>query len=158
MKRNPIQNPCIQFLSILTLIVIGLNSCCSKKGCVGADQMDFAYLKNFEASEIDSISMVTYKKGTDFKTVIDSFMIEQCDTMGNDMCYMGFNGKMIQTSNDYAFYFTKINKVYRINGFKTGRAECNDCFFPDYYTRLEGYEINGKWKETGFMEIDRDAD
>jgi len=46
-------------------------------------------------------------------------------------------------------------------GFKTSKSECNSCspwFIKDYYTRLDGYEINGKFKSLGYIEIDKNAD
>ena len=156
-KSNSISNFFILIVLCLPLIS-GLNSCCSKVGCMGANQMDGIYLKNFAANDIDSIFISSYKKGTDFKILIDSFMIEQCDSFGNVKYYMLFNYKTINMDNDYRIYFNIIKKVYELSGFKTSKAECNDCFIKDYYTRLNEYEINLKSKRLEFIEIDKDFD
>lgn len=158
MKSNSMLYSYVLILIFLPLILTGLNSCCTKRGCLGADQLDAVYLKNFAAIEVDSIFISSYKKDSDFKILTDSFMIERCDSFGNGNFYMFFNFKTIKMDNDYRIYFKKIDKVYQVKGFKTSKSECNDCFIKDYYKRLDGYEINDKFKSLGFIEIDKDFD
>jgi hypothetical protein len=137
---------------------MSLNSCCAKVGCVGADDIDGITLKNFSGTDVDSIIVSVFKKDTDFKTPIDSFRINHCDSMGNGSFYMLFNYKMIRMDNDYRIYFPVINKIYEISGFKTSKAECGECIIKDFYKRLDAYKINLKTKSLGFIEIDKDFD
>jgi hypothetical protein len=121
---------------LLFLIAIGLNSCCTEKYCLGADNLDEVFLENFNPSDIDSIFVFAYKKGSDFKTVVDSFMVAQCDSLTNIRYFMALGGNKINTGNDYQIYFTSINKYYKIMGFKTSKSECNSCspsFIKDTY-------------------------
>ena len=156
-KGNSIHNLYILIVLYLPLI-LSVNSCCSTEGCVGANQMDGIYLKNFATTDVDSIFISSYKKGTDFKIPTDSFMIEKCDSFGTGGYYMLFNYKIINIDNDYRIYFTTINKIYEVSGFQTSKAECNDCVIPNYYTRLDAYEINLNLKHLGFIEIDKGFD
>jgi hypothetical protein len=146
---------------LLFLIAIGLNSCCTEKYCLGADNLDEVILENFASSDMDSIFVVSYKKGSDFRTVVDSFMVTQCDSLTNTRYVMALGGKRMNAGSDYQIYFSSINKYYKIMGFRTSKSECNSCspsFIKDNYTRLDGYEINGKFKSLGFIEIDKNAD
>lgn len=78
--------------------------------------------------------------------------------------FYGSTMRKISVDYDYKLYFTTldklyfptINKVYHITGFRTFKTECNlDCFPKDYYYKVEGYEINGKYKESSVLEIDQ---
>ncbi len=138
------------------LISLGINSCgCPMIKCIGADDLEDIFLMNFASNETDSVFVVSYKKGSDFRTMLDSFMVPKRDSLNSKRFDLFLGGKKISTSNDNKIYLTKANKVYKISGFKTSEAECKSCY---NYTRLDGYEINGKFKSLGYIEIDKDTD
>jgi hypothetical protein len=156
----------IIIIVLLTFISIVVNSCCTEKHCVGADDLENVFLLNFSESEVDSVFVVSYRKGSDFKTVADSFIVPKVILPNNDSLVnvrydMFLWGKRINTDYDYRIIFSKINRAYRISGFKTSKDECNGCypgFVKDYFKRLDGYEINGVFKNLGFIQIDKNID
>jgi hypothetical protein len=145
-------------LAVLAISAAGLNSCCTEMYCHGADDMGDIELLNFSQEEVDTTCLVFYKNGSEFKIVEDSFMLEIGGSSKNYIFY-GHSYRKIGTDYDYKLYFTLINKVYRISGFKTSKAECNEQCFPkkDYYSKVDGYEVNGKYKESSWpiLQIDQ---
>jgi hypothetical protein len=161
-----IQNRFLALQSIFVFILcivssMVMNSCCAKVYCTGADDLGDIYLMNFTSDEIDSVFVVSYEKGSDFKTVIDSFLVPRSDSINNGRFDLFLGGKKISAGNDNRIYILKANKIYKITGFRTSKAECNGCsisFIRDSYTQLNGYEINDKFKSLGYIEIDKSAD
>jgi hypothetical protein len=151
----------MQSIILLFFISMGFHSCCKDKHCYGADDLKEIWLYNFASYEIDSVFFVSYKKGSDFRNVIDSFRVPRADSMGYGSYYMYLYGEKITTNNDYKIYFTKINKIYQIMNFKTSESKCNNCSYSIIwydFTRLDGYEINGKFKSINNISIDKDTD
>ena len=133
-----------------------MNSCgCPAIKCMGANDLGDLFLLNFDSDETDSVFVVSYKKDSDFRTVLDSFMAPKSDFRDSVRYDLFLGGKKISTRNDNKIYFTRINKIYKISGFKTSEAECKNCY---NYTQLDGYEINGKFKSLGYLEIDKETD
>ncbi len=154
-KGKPIILQGILAIILWLLISIGINSCCPMIMCVGADDLEDIFLMNFASAETDSVFVVAYKKGSDFRTVLDSFMVPRTDSVNTVRYDLFLGGKKISTSNDNKIYFTKVSKIYKISGFKTSEAKCKNCYD---FKRLDGYEINGKFKSLGYIEIDKDTD
>ncbi len=105
------------------LISIGINSCCTKVYCLGADDLGDIFLMNFASAETDSVFVVSYKKGSNYRTVIDSFMVPRSDSLSNVRYDLYLGEKKISTNSDNKIYFTRANKTYKISGFKTSTAE-----------------------------------
>ena len=145
-------------ISLLIIFSIGLNSCCTKMYCPGADDMGPIEFLNFSSGETDSVFLVYYSKGSDFKMVVDSFPLEIHPSSEGDKFY-GFSPLNIAVEYDYRLYFTLIKKVYSISGFQTGKSVCNDCFLSkDYYTSMNAYKINGYLKNSHVLQIDKMTD
>jgi len=142
-------------IDIFLIFSFGLKSCCTEKYCFGANDIGDIELLSFSSIEVDSIFLVYFTKDSDFKGVVDSIMIETYQPIGSDKFY-GHSYRNISADYYYKIYFVSINKEYRISGFKTSKSECNDCFIiKDYFTKLDGYEINGKYKESAIIQIDK---
>jgi len=140
------------------VIIIGLNSCCTKIYCPGADDMGPIEFLNFSSEETESVFLVYYSKDSDFKTVVDSFPLEVHPAPGSDKFY-GYSPLNIAVEYDYRLYFTLIDESYTISAFRTSRSECNDCFLSkDYYTSMDAYEVNGNLKNSHILQVDKLTD
>jgi len=145
-------------ISLLIIFSIGLNSCCTKIYCPGADDMGPIEFLNFSSDETDAVFLVYYSKNSNFKTVVDSSLLEIHQASGSDK-FLGYSSLNITVDYDYRLYFTLIGKVYSISGFQTGKSVCNDCFLSkDYYTSMNAYMINGYLKNSHVLQIDRLTD
>jgi len=151
---------------LFTIISLFEVSCCTMKGCMGVNDLGTIMLKNFDSSDVDSVFVVSCIRGSGFRIVEDSFMVQKVILPSNDSSPytwidMFLWGDEINIKYDYQIYFTNIDRSYKIAGFKTIKDECNSCspgFIKDYYTRLNGYELNGKFKPLGYLEIDKEMD
>jgi len=143
-------------LGVIILFAIGLYAChCTEMYCFGADDIGEIELLNFSREETDSVFLVFYKKDTQFKVVEDSIMLE-IYSYNDSTVFIGESSRKISIDYDYIVNFSIIDKEYEITGFRTVKAECNiDCFPKDYYYKIEGYEINGKYKELSVLQIDQ---
>ena len=140
------------------VIIIELNSCCTKKYCPGADDMGPIEFLNFSSQETDAVFLVYYTKDSDVKMVVDSFPLEVHPASGSDKFY-GYSPINISVDYDYRLYFTSINKTYNISEFRTTKSVCNDCFLSkDYYTSMDAYEINGNLKNSHILMVDKLTD
>jgi len=149
---------------VIAIFTIGLYSChCNDMLCYGADDMGMIEMLNFSEAEVNATFLVFYKKGSEFKIVEDSTRVAIGGTSDSTKFY-GSTMRKISVDYDYKLYFTTldklysptINNVYHITEFRTFKAECNiDCFPKDYYYKVEGYEINGKYKKSSELQIDQ---
>ena len=140
------------------VIIIGFNSCCTKMYCPGADDLGPIEFLNFSSDETDTIFLVYYSKNSNFKTVVDSSLLEIHQASGSDK-FLGYSSLNITVDYDYRLYFTSINKTYNISEFRTTKSVCNDCFLSkDYYTSMDAYEINGNLKNSHILQVDKLTD
>ena len=160
-KENPILRGNFNVvLGVIVMFSIGLYSCphCTDMLCYGADDMGEFEMINFSEAEVKSTFLVFYKKDSEFKIVEDSLRVDIVGTNDSTRFY-GYTNRKISVNYDYKLYFPTINKVYQITGFSTFKTECNlNCFPKDYYYKVEGYEIDGKYKESSVLEIDQSND
>jgi len=148
----------ILIIGIFVIISAGLNSCCTKMYCPGADDMGPIEFLNFSSDETDDVFLVYYSKDSDFKMVVDSFPLEIHPVSEGDKFY-GYSPLNIAVEYDYRLYFTLIEKVYSISEFQTGKSVCNDCFLSkDYYTSMDAYKINGNLKNSHILQVDKLTD
>ena len=148
-------------LIIFMAFSLALNSCCGGAYCEGADNLDKILLFNFPSQDCDSVYVVTYMRGTNYKLVQDSFLVSDIDTSNRYVYYMILSDRKISISSEHKVYFQNANKVYTLSDFKTVREDCNRClipFFSDHYDRLSEYKINGNVKQYQRLEIDKDSD
>ena len=111
----------ILIIGIFVIISAGLNSCCTKMYCPGADDMGPIEFLNFSSDETDDVFLVYYSKDSDFKMVVDSFPLEIHPASEGDKFY-GYSPLNIAVEYDYRLYFTLIEKVYSISEFQTGKS------------------------------------
>ncbi|HUX97072.1 MAG TPA: hypothetical protein VMV47_15150 [Bacteroidales bacterium] len=143
------------FLGLIVISTIGLNSCCTEIYCNGADDIGDIEFLNFTQAELDSTFLVFYKKGSDFKIVEDSLIIEIFPVAPSKI-FLGHSNRKLSVDYDYRLYCKLIKKEYKISEFKTSKEECNECFpRRDYYSKIKGYNINGKYKEFSVLQVDQ---
>ena len=140
---------------LFAILSIGLNSCCTKKYCPGTDDIGPIELLHFSAAETDSVYLVFYNRDSEFKTTVDSLLLEISQPQGSDKFY-AYPARNMTVDFDYRLYFTLMDKTYEISGFQSGKSVYNDCFLStDYYTSLDAYDINGKLKTSHILQIDK---
>jgi hypothetical protein len=54
------------------ILFISLNSCCTKRGCSGAESVNGVTLVNFDSSEVKNVFIVFYTKDSNFNEKVDS--------------------------------------------------------------------------------------
>ena len=159
-KIPNLKGSCNLVLGMIEMFSLGLYSCphCTEMLCFGADDMGEFEMINFSEAEVKSSFLVFYQKDSEFKIVEDSLKVYIVGSNDSTRFY-GSTNRKVSVDYDYKLYFTTISKVYHITNFRTFRTECNlDCFPKDYYNKVEGYKINGKYKETSILVIDQLSD
>ena len=137
----------------LTVLMVGLlfgiNSCCTKKYCVGADEIYEINFYNFSETDLDTITIISYTKNSNFSTIIDS-SITQASKSGDS--FSAYTNNKINTDLDYKIKLISTGQVYTLTGFEVEKEGCNSCFpyrpEGDFYNKLNGYVLNGQ-KQTG---------
>lgn len=138
---------------ILTVLMVGLllglNSCCTKKGCIGADEIYEINFYNFSQNDLDTITIISYSKNTNFTTVIDS-CVTQANLTGD--YFSAYTNNRINTDLEYKIKLFSTGQVFTLTGFEIEKEGCNSCFpyrpESDFYNKLIGYQVNGQ-KQTG---------
>ena len=60
------------WIALIVISLLTINSCCTKKYCIGADDLEEIWFYDFEKSAIDTIVIKRYNSGTNFNNFIDS--------------------------------------------------------------------------------------
>jgi hypothetical protein len=151
--------PCIV---ILAMTSFSLNSCtCTEMLCEGADNLNCIFLYNFSGQDCDSVYIVNYMRGTDYRSVVDSFLVENIEQPDPNIYVLVLEDRRISVRFEHKVYFPSANKQYTISEFKTNSEICNKCtpaYLSDHYNKLTEYQINGNVKQYARLEIDKDKD
>jgi hypothetical protein len=137
-------------LTVLTIILVfGINSCCTKKGCLGADDIYEISFHNFTQAELDTIIIISYVRNSDFTALIDSTVTKATENGG---FFSAYTNNKIDTDLDYKVELISTGHVFTLTGFEIEKAGCNTCFpyrpESDFYNKLNSYLINGQ-KQAG---------
>jgi len=156
LKNKKFRNFHFIVIGILVILLFSLNSCCTKKYCSGADDINGVTLTNFDSSEVKNVFIVFYTKDSNFNEKVDSLPLEVSNLNDPDKIFYGHTSKKINTDFDYRLYFTTINKEYTVSSFKTSEAKCNTCFLAkDTFIKLDGYTVNQNYRDAYEIEIDK---
>ena len=131
-------------------LLLGLNSCCTKKGCSSsADEIYEINFYNFSQAELDTITIISYSKNSNFNTAIDSSVTQA--TLTGDY-FSAYTSNRLNTDLDYKIKLISTSQVFTLTGFEIAKEGCNSCFpyrpESDFYNELNAYQINGQ-KQTG---------
>src|SRR5436190_379435 len=118
-KKNKIA--CYKYIAINILLgslLLFLSSCCTKKYCMGFDEIQEIQLLDFSPEETDSITLETFDANTNFTSRIDS-------TFQN-----GQDGKIrmperVNLSTNYKITVLSTGQVYKITDIAIKKEECN---------------------------------
>ncbi|HQE12479.1 MAG TPA: hypothetical protein PLQ78_07005 [Flavipsychrobacter sp.] len=130
-------------------VLLGISSCCTKKRCIGADNIYEINFYNFSETNLDTITIISYAKNSNFSTIIDS-SVTQANKSGD--YFSAYTIKKINTALDYKIKLISTRQVYTLTDFEVKKVGCNSCFpyrpESDFYNELNGYHLN-KQRQTG---------
>ncbi len=139
----------IAFPVLVVGLLLGINSCCTKKECIGADEIHEINFYNFSQADLDTIIIISYSKNSDFASPIDS-SVTQASTIGD--YFSAYTDPRINTELDYEVKLLSTGQVFTLTDFEIKKEDCNSCFpfrpESDFYNKLNSYQVNGQ-KQTG---------
>jgi hypothetical protein len=130
------------FFGAIILIITG---CCTKKYCLGFEEMNELFFKGFTASEIDTIMVQRFLRNSNFTQSVDSFRVVSTPTnYSNNLLgiLLPFNYRL---TNDIKVTVVRNNSVYFISALTTLQKSCNNCSLAgngDLYSFLVSYKVN----------------
>jgi len=134
---------------LAAVLLLGLNSCCTKKGCSGADDIYEINFYNFSQTDLDTITIISYSKNSNFNTTIDSSVTQA--TLTGDY-FSAYTNNKLNTDIDYKIKLFSTGQVFTLTDFEIEKEGCNSCFpfrpESDFYNTLNGYNVNGQ-KQSG---------
>lgn len=144
----------LRLLSFL-LTILALNSCCQKKNCIGANDINEIELHNFTADNVDSILITTYLKNSDLSNLIDSFYYTAKSRQDGDNVFIIELPNKLNINLDYKLYLKNIDQTFLLTDFSTKKIECNSCFplGHDYVTIIDDYLVNGQKQAISNLQI-----
>jgi hypothetical protein len=142
----------IKQIAMIVLAVgalFGVNSCCTKKMCLDAEEISEINFYNFSQTELDTIAVITYSKDSNFGILIDS-SITRANLKGDYFSAKANN--TINTNIDYKIKLLSTGQVFTLTNFEIEKEGCNSCFpyqpESEFYNRLSSYHVNGQ-KQAG---------
>jgi hypothetical protein len=134
-------------------LFFAINSCCTKKYCLGFDDLDKVQLLNFTANDVDSIALETFVSGSNFTDRIDSSFTNAHGRAKGDPDLIIFMPEKISKSREYKITLLSTGQVYKLSNFKTRKEECN-CP-SDQYNVLDSYVLNGQKQNSSSLTISK---
>ncbi len=139
----------IALMALIVGLLFVINSCCTKKGCIGADEIYEINFYNFSKNDLDTITIISYSKYSNFSTIIDS-SVTRASNLGD--YFSAYTNNRINTDLDYKIKLVSTGQVFTLTEFEIEKEGCNSCFpyrpEHDFYNKLSGYQLNGQ-KQTG---------
>lgn len=117
-------------------LFLAINSCCTKKYCLGFDDLNEIQLLNFTPNDVDSIALEIFVSGSNFTDRIDSSF-----TNADTHLIISMPIK-ISKSHEYKITLLSTGQVYKLSDFEIRKEECN-CP-SDKYDVLDSYFVNGQ--------------
>ncbi len=135
------------FIKIVLIVVLcfSLTTCCPKVNCLGSNEIQFY---NFSQSEMNLITIHTYKSNTNLSTLVDSLSqrIPGPASVNGNTYYTGFLTTEIDGNYDYKIKIVSTGQNFVVDHFEKVKATCNECFpfGHDTFDTVGNYQINGK--------------
>ncbi|MCE7043180.1 hypothetical protein [Dyadobacter sp. CY312] len=141
---------------IIVLMTVLAGSCCTKKYCIGSDDMDYIQFNNFLNSELDTITIQRFSKNSNFATVMEDITVVTSNfSEGSDFQHIQLP---VRLTIDYD-YIVKLNSTgenFTISDFVSKKEDCNTGFMcNDSYNALKSYLVNGNLMSTYQIEISK---
>lgn len=140
---------------IMTGLIINLNSCCTKKDCINAFELNEIQLNGFSIAETKNILISSYLKGSNYNDFIDSSSTSARTRSGNDDGdLIVFSPIDLNQNSDYIIEFKYNEETYKISNIQTNSEICNSCFLTnDFYIKLSSYKLNETEIQKSIFEI-----
>lgn len=135
------------FISLILVVInlLTLSSCCTKKYCLGADDMDQIYFYNVVKENLDTVVVRKFAKNTDFSTLISSTTTTVTANVSNADFEIVILKEKLTVDFDYKVELPGNGQVFTISDFVVKKEQCNSGFMcNDYFNALESYKVNGK--------------
>lgn len=138
---------------LILCILFGMNACCTKRGC--ENQIDFNEILfyNFTQQDLDTITIYSFNKNTNFSIPIDSFTTQGQPIGNHFQAYINTS----TIDHDYKIILVHTGEEYTLTNFQTEKYSCNSCFpykpKSDYYYNLNNYKVNGNMQNGQTIEI-----
>ncbi|MDI9320247.1 MAG: hypothetical protein QM530_07190 [Phycisphaerales bacterium] len=134
-------------LLMLSVLILSINACCSKKGTCPTVEFQSIDLVNFAASEVsDSVELIAYQGGSNFTQIVESAFFKG-EATSNPSVFK-INTDPLSVNNDYEVKITKLaGKSYKINNYTVDKITCGQCFMRNnnqFGYNLSGYSVNSK--------------
>lgn len=139
-----------------TLLLLGLNACCSKKGACPVIEFNNMQLVNFDSSQVsDSVKVTTYAGGSNFSQIVSENYLQGIPT-ATAKTY-NLNTGTLSVNFDYEVNVIKAGKKYKINAYTVEKVACGKCFMRtnnQFGYNLTGYSVNSKHQDyNGVIQI-----
>ncbi|MBE9462623.1 hypothetical protein ACFP1I_09705 [Dyadobacter subterraneus] len=142
---------------LFVLILCSFNSCCTNRGCFGADDMNQIYFYGFTPQEVDTIVIKRFDRNSSFKTVLDSVQAFSmpAEAGSSFQIILIDDQDKLHIDFDYKIEIPASGKTFTISDFVIRKERCNTGFLcNDFYNDLNSYKLNGKVTATsGILEI-----
>jgi hypothetical protein len=137
-------------------IFLNLSSCCTKKDCSGAAEINKLFFYNYSDSELDSIKIYSYPNYSDFTEIVDSSFAEYGVYGEENVAYLN---KALNVEYNHIIQIVNTGQVFTLSGFELEERGCNKCFpyrpEDDYYKVVKSFFLNGIKKEGNVIEISK---
>ncbi|REA57412.1 hypothetical protein DSL64_23960 [Dyadobacter luteus] len=151
--KNLSLNPLVLF--IVAPLVIGTAGCCTKKLCIGADNMDQIAFNNFANSDLDTIVIQRFNKGANATNPVDSVTVVTSNFSPGTYQLILLPTRLTVEQN-YVVKLISTGERYAISDFVVTKQECNTGFMcNDSYNSLESYTLNGNVVRTYQLAISK---
>ena len=133
-------------LMLLVVSLLAFSSCiCTKKYCLGADDMDQVYFYNNMIENLDTVVVKKFAKNTGFATMISSSTTITVNFSKTTNFEIVVLNEKLTTDFDYKVELPGNGQVYTVSDFVVKKERCNSGFMcNDYFNALESYKVNGK--------------
>lgn len=141
-------------ITLIALVWLSISSCCTKKYCLGVEDMDEIWFYNFANNALDTIVIKRFSKNTNFSTVVDS-----STTITNYFSSSKSPQIIRLTSNltvdfDYKVEIISTGQSFKISDFVVKKERCNTGFLcNDYFNALHNYKVNGQTRSDRTLTI-----
>lgn len=124
----------IASIALILVVLLGINSCCTKKYCAGVEDINIKLL-GFSLQELGELTLVNTTQNDTVETFVN--------IQDEDGFFLQMSSKF-NIENSYTLYIDSTGASYSLSSFKTSKSKCNTGFMcRDYVYHLKSYKVNG---------------
>lgn len=141
---------------IIVLMAVVAGACCTKKYCIGSDDMSAIQFNNFLNSELDTITIQRFSKNSNFAAVMEeTTVITSNFSQGSDFQQIQLPERLT-IDYDYKVQLNSTGENFTISDFISQKEDCNTGFMcNDSYNALKSYLVNGNLMNSYQIEISK---